>query len=68
MAVSVNNTRYDCSVLIVLYSLPIVEATVNDTIVVNINNQLDTFTSLHTHGIFQNGSVWMDGPIGVTQW
>ncbi|RCH93210.1 hypothetical protein CU097_009834 [Rhizopus azygosporus] len=49
------------------WPLPIVEATVNDTIVVNINNQLDTFTSLHTHGIFQNGSVWMDGPIGVTQ-
>ncbi|KAG2209631.1 hypothetical protein INT46_007323 [Mucor plumbeus] len=46
---------------------PTIEATEGDTLVINVDNQLDTFTALHTHGMFQNGTVWMDGPVGVTQ-
>ncbi|KAI8050168.1 multicopper oxidase-domain-containing protein [Gilbertella persicaria] len=46
---------------------PVVEATINDTLVINVNNQLDTYTALHSHGMFQNNTPWMDGPVGVTQ-
>ncbi|KAI8363888.1 multicopper oxidase-domain-containing protein [Blakeslea trispora] len=49
------------------WPLPVVEANLNDTLVINVNNQLDTFTALHTHGMFQNNTPWMDGPVGVTQ-
>lgn len=52
----------------VSHSPPTIEATEGDTLVINVDNQLDTFTALHTHGMFQNGTVWMDGPVGVTQW
>lgn len=39
-----------------------------DTLVMNVHNQLNEPTSLHPHGQFQNGTNYMDGPIGVTQW
>ncbi len=38
-----------------------------DTIVVNVENQSVNATSIHWHGIFQNGTNWMDGVPGVTQ-
>ncbi|KAF2757002.1 multicopper like protein [Pseudovirgaria hyperparasitica] len=39
-----------------------------DTLVVNVNNQLgNETTSLHWHGLYQNGTTNMDGPVGVTQ-
>jgi hypothetical protein len=38
-----------------------------DTIVVNVENQSINATTIHWHGIFQNGSNWMDGVSGVTQ-
>ncbi len=38
-----------------------------DTIVVNVENQSVNATAIHWHGIFQNGSNWMDGVPGVTQ-
>lgn len=38
-----------------------------DTIVVNVDNQAKNSTSIHWHGIFQNGTNWMDGTPGVTQ-
>ena len=38
-----------------------------DTIVVNVDNQAKNATSIHWHGIFQNGTNWMDGTPGVTQ-
>ncbi|KAJ3048017.1 hypothetical protein HK097_010963, partial [Rhizophlyctis rosea] len=46
--------------------LPI-EANIGDTITINVKNSLDTVTGLHSHGIFQNKTNWMDGAIGVTQ-
>ncbi|RDW67575.1 hypothetical protein BP6252_08971 [Coleophoma cylindrospora] len=50
------------------WPLPTIEATVGDRIVVNAHNHLgDKSTSLHFHGLFQNGTNHMDGSIGVTQ-
>ncbi|KAI8967984.1 multicopper oxidase-domain-containing protein [Mycotypha africana] len=46
---------------------PLVEATEGDTLVINVNNQLDVNTALHSHGMFQNTTAYMDGPVGVTQ-
>jgi iron transport multicopper oxidase len=47
---------------------PGIEATVGDTVVVNLNNQLgNQTTGLHFHGVNQVQSPDMDGPSGVTQ-
>ncbi|KAK8854565.1 hypothetical protein IAR55_003304 [Kwoniella newhampshirensis] len=46
---------------------PLIEANTGDTIIVHVDNQLDEGQSLHWHGIFQNGSAYMDGVPGVTQ-
>jgi iron transport multicopper oxidase len=43
-------------------------ATKGDRVIVHVTNQLDNeTTSLHWHGIYQNGTTHMDGPVGVTQ-
>ncbi|KAL7922938.1 Cupredoxin [Trichoderma austrokoningii] len=50
------------------WPIPRIEANVGDRIVVNVNNQLgNQSTSLHFHGIYQNGTTHMDGPVGVSQ-
>ncbi|KAI9695423.1 MAG: hypothetical protein M1820_008608 [Bogoriella megaspora] len=50
------------------WPLPLVNVTKGDRLVVNVNNQLgNQSTSLHFHGIFQNGTTHMDGPVGATQ-
>ena len=47
---------------------PTIEATVGDRIVVNAHNGLgDRSTSLHFHGLYQNGTTHMDGAVGVSQ-
>ncbi len=47
---------------------PPIAATVGDTVVVNLNNQLgNQTTGLHFHGINQVQTPDMDGPSGVTQ-
>lgn len=47
---------------------PIIYATVNDTVIVKVNNQLgNQTTTLHFHGLFMNGTNEMDGPAQVTQ-
>ncbi len=47
---------------------PIIFATIGDRIVVHATNKMqDQGTSLHFHGLFQNGTNAMDGPVGVTQ-
>ncbi len=47
---------------------PTLEATVGDTVVLTIHNQLgNETTGLHFHGIDQVYTGWMDGPSGVTQ-
>ena len=47
---------------------PRIEAEVGDRLVVHLHNQLgNQSTSLHFHGLFQNGTNEMDGVVGVTQ-
>ncbi|KAI9491562.1 multicopper oxidase-domain-containing protein [Zychaea mexicana] len=46
---------------------PPVEATINDTLVINVHNSLDVPTAVHSHGMFQNNTAYMDGPSMVTQ-
>ncbi|KAI5925944.1 Cupredoxin [Camillea tinctor] len=48
--------------------LPRISADVGDNIVVHVTNQLgNQTTSLHFHGLFQNGTTQMDGPSQVSQ-
>ncbi|KAG0369235.1 hypothetical protein BGZ54_010522 [Gamsiella multidivaricata] len=46
---------------------PLVEANTGDRIVVKVTNKLNNGTAVHWHGMFQNGTNWMDGSTGVTQ-
>ena len=46
---------------------PVIECNEGDTIVVHINNLAVNATSFHWHGIYQNGTNWMDGTVGITQ-
>ncbi|MBW0501278.1 hypothetical protein O181_040993 [Austropuccinia psidii MF-1] len=46
---------------------PLIEANECDTLKIDIRNELDQEVSIHWHGIFQNGTPWMDGVTGVTQ-
>ncbi|ORZ13984.1 Cupredoxin [Absidia repens] len=49
------------------WPLPAIHVNLGDTLVINAHNALDIPTSLHSHGMFQNNTPWMDGPVGVTQ-
>ncbi|KAI1172399.1 multicopper oxidase-domain-containing protein [Nemania sp. FL0916] len=46
---------------------PLIEMNEGDTLLVNVRNEASNATALHWHGIFQNGTNWMDGAAGVTQ-
>nr|BAU94253.1 laccase [Pholiota microspora] len=51
---------------------PLITGQKDDTFEINVINGLtDTSmlvsTSIHWHGLFQAGSAWADGPVGVTQ-
>ncbi|KAF9729595.1 hypothetical protein PMIN06_007599 [Paraphaeosphaeria minitans] len=47
---------------------PTIEANFGDTIVVNTYNELrNETTSIHFHGMYQNGTAAADGPVGVAQ-
>ena len=47
---------------------PTIRATFHDTIVVNVHNQLgNQSTSIHFHGLFMNGTNYMDGTSGIVQ-
>ena len=50
------------------WPVPAIRANVGEQIVVHLTNKLgNETTSLHFHGLFQNGTNSMDGPTGVTQ-
>jgi FtsP/CotA-like multicopper oxidase with cupredoxin domain len=50
------------------WPLPSIIATKGDQVVVNVKNSLgNESTSLHFHGLYQNGTTHMDGPVGVSQ-
>ncbi|ODN98172.1 hypothetical protein I350_07818 [Cryptococcus amylolentus CBS 6273] len=46
---------------------PLIEANTGDTIVVHVNNLLDSPQTIHWHGIFQNSTPYMDGVPGISQ-
>ncbi|KAI7832414.1 Cupredoxin [Gamsiella multidivaricata] len=46
---------------------PLIEANTGDRIVVKVTNNMVNGTAIHWHGMFQNGTNWMDGTMGVTQ-
>ncbi|KAK4545485.1 hypothetical protein LTR36_002835 [Oleoguttula mirabilis] len=46
---------------------PLVEVNEGDTIVVHVDNQAVNATSIHWHGLYQNGTPHMDGTVGITQ-
>ncbi|KAM6492586.1 laccase, multicopper oxidase [Amanita muscaria] len=50
----------------------LIVGTKNGLFRINVINSLDnttmlTTTSIHWHGLFQSGTSWADGPVGVTQ-
>lgn len=50
------------------WPIPSIEAVLGDQIVINLHNQLgNASTTLHFHGLFQNGTAAMDGPAGSVQ-
>ncbi|KAG8420029.1 hypothetical protein J3459_011467 [Metarhizium acridum] len=50
------------------WPIPTIECNVGDRLIINVHNQLgNQSTSLHFHGLFQNGTNNMDGPAGVNQ-
>ncbi|CAG8609775.1 4203_t:CDS:2, partial [Racocetra fulgida] len=46
---------------------PLISAYKGDTIVLNVKNELDEDTSIHSHGMFQRGTPWYDGVPGQTE-
>jgi len=46
---------------------PMIECNEGDTLVIEIDNQSVNATSMHFHGIYQNGTNFMDGTTGMTQ-
>ena len=46
---------------------PLIEVNEGDTIVVHVRNKAINATSIHWHGLYQNGTPHMDGTVGVTQ-
>ncbi|KAL7624079.1 hypothetical protein AAE478_005636 [Parahypoxylon ruwenzoriense] len=50
------------------WPIPPIVANTRDNIVIHVTNQLgNQSTSLHFHGLFQNGTAHMDGPSQVSQ-
>ncbi|KAI8323255.1 hypothetical protein GQ54DRAFT_296829 [Martensiomyces pterosporus] len=47
--------------------IPPITLTVGDTLVMNVHNSLDVPTSIHSHGLFHNGTSFLDGAAMVTQ-
>lgn len=46
---------------------PLIECNEGDEIVVHVHNEATNATSIHWHGLYQNGTNWMDGTVGITQ-
>jgi FtsP/CotA-like multicopper oxidase with cupredoxin domain len=46
---------------------PLIECNQDDEIVVHVHNKASNATSIHWHGMFQNGTNWMDGTVGISQ-
>lgn len=46
---------------------PLIRVNRGDRVVVNVTNNLPEATTIHWHGLYQNGTNWMDGTTGITQ-
>ncbi|KAJ8087400.1 ferroxidase fet3 [Marasmius tenuissimus] len=46
---------------------PPISVNTTDSLMVHVQNSLDSVTSLHHHGMFFNSTPWMDGAVGVTE-
>ncbi|KAI0261865.1 multicopper oxidase 2A [Gloeopeniophorella convolvens] len=46
---------------------PTIEANQGDRLIVTVQNNLPNATSIHWHGLFQNGTNWYDGTSGITE-
>ncbi|KAF9735158.1 multicopper oxidase [Paraphaeosphaeria minitans] len=46
---------------------PLIECNEGDEIVVHVRNEASNATSIHWHGMFQNGTNFMDGTVGISQ-
>ena len=50
------------------WPLPVVKVTRNDTVIINVDNQLgNQTTTIHFHGLYMYGTTEMDGPVMVSQ-
>ncbi|KAJ4992647.1 multicopper oxidase [Stagonosporopsis vannaccii] len=45
---------------------PLIEVNEHDEVVVNVHNRATNATSIHWHGLYQNGTAHMDGTVGIT--
>lgn len=44
---------------------PLIEVNIGDTVIVNVTNALSkNSTTVHWHGLYQNGTTWFDGTSG----
>jgi hypothetical protein len=50
-----------------LFPGPLIECNEGDTLVIEVENDSVNSTAIHFHGIFQNGTNFMDGATGITQ-
>ncbi|KAI0063945.1 hypothetical protein BV25DRAFT_1801547 [Artomyces pyxidatus] len=50
-----------------MYPGPTIEANQGDRLIVNVQNNLPNATSIHWHGLYQNGTNWYDGTSGITE-
>ncbi|KAF8525913.1 multicopper oxidase-domain-containing protein, partial [Hysterangium stoloniferum] len=50
-----------------IYPGPTIEANQADRLVVHVKNNLPNATSIHWHGLFQNGTNFYDGAVGITE-
>ncbi|CAG8658386.1 4123_t:CDS:2 [Dentiscutata erythropus] len=49
------------------YPAPVIQANYGDRLLINVTNKLGYPSSVHWHGIFQNGTNFYDGVVGMTQ-
>jgi FtsP/CotA-like multicopper oxidase with cupredoxin domain len=46
---------------------PVIRLNEGDRLLINVTNELSEPTTMHWHGLYQNGTNWMDGTAGITQ-
>ncbi|KAL9621671.1 MAG: hypothetical protein Q9160_003924 [Pyrenula sp. 1 TL-2023] len=46
---------------------PLIECNDGDTLIIHVHNKAENATSIHWHGLFQQGTPWMDGTVGISQ-